>query len=318
MVAEWLDLLVPLGETAFDPILNKRIEKNKSVIYIGTEYYQPESLFTVVLSDHMYLQNFFKLSRVSERLVGISVPFQHLKNELLDIVYKTDRSFFRCFGEYLLKHLKHCTVGVLTFTVLPFLLIYDVLINKIFYALVNAEEWNGDNFFLGIITFIGDLISIPFILSSEIIRHFSSFMLSIICIACSFLTIPLGCLISSFLKYERPANYKHINDQAEILKGSKMIDLDGLLYRILYHQDAQKAFKVSYKEYYDQKKANISQDLLQKIMNGEMPFANLNSEQQKDLSEITAGYQASKSQDRLFKACYEQVRDLDDSIVKVL
>lgn len=229
MSAEWVELFAPLGDERLNFFLNDREELSKDFfetqdsgnffIAIATEFDQFKAKHAIIRAKQMYLENFFKWDRVSERFYGICQPVNNVCDAVLSVVYTTSLSFKSGMYRYFLRHLRHILVDVTSLVALPILLSYDILINKMYGGLIKDEPWSVDNFISGVIYLMLDICAALIILPSELFRHVLSFVISIISLVPGlFVFYPIGYCLSVLFNDSSPFDEYSQEKKSSLLK----------------------------------------------------------------------------------------------------
>lgn len=220
MSAEWPELFVALS--TYPSCFNDRkpfavgdyLMQDSHIYLMQTELYQDKSYAVIVRTKQRGLNNFFTFSRFKERLFGIAKPIANLASNVLSLVYRTELSLWGYYRRYLIKYFRHILVDITTFFALPLLAVYDVIKHKFFDELVDKQEWSGDRFLYIFFNLGIDVLSMPFIIGFEYIRHAISLVVSVLMIAIAAFAPAIGFGISRYFNAEKPASLGQINKDA--------------------------------------------------------------------------------------------------------
>lgn len=225
MSVEWLDLMVPLGSVTFSCILNDRRCEKDYYFRIATDLNQSLDRYQIVLKDEMHLKNFFFWRRFFERFSAISQPFHQLSDSLLSVIYRPTHGFMYSLGQYMVKHLRHVFIDILTYVALPLLFVYDLVINRM-YTWPIKVEWTPELFFSGVIKLFSEALSAPFIIVCEYLRHSCSLIISLFMLILSPVIMPASYLLGLYFN-----QLKNIDEEA--CAAQKKIKLKALKVRLI-------------------------------------------------------------------------------------
>jgi hypothetical protein len=174
MSISWIDAM---PETAFLSWLKNDAKSYSRYQIINTDY-DDRGIQVLVDKKQLDIRYFFHGYHLLERFYGLSMPIKQLSQQVLNVVYRMDGHAFSTFFHMMLRCLKHVLVGVLTFMVLPVLMVYYIGYHQFYLGLIYAEDVGPEHWFNGLVYFLGQLTSALAILAIEFVRHALSLLLN--------------------------------------------------------------------------------------------------------------------------------------------